>query len=134
MKCEKCAEKAVIHMTEIEEGGDFSEVHLCYHCAQDHLRQSTDEDEPAPVKNPTKESAKSSAVVALTPQAGAAVCPVCGISFADFRATGRLGCPNDYQVFHEELKPLLENIHGALRHVGKSPRRLPADVRGQAEL
>ena len=61
-------------------------------------------------------------------------CPVCGITFAKFRETGRLGCPNDYEVFRAELKPLLENIHGNLRHVGKVPKRLPVDTRRQTEL
>jgi protein arginine kinase activator len=42
----------------------------------------------------------------------------------EFRADGRLGCPNDYEAFRAGLQPLLERIHhGAVRHVGKSPRR-----------
>ena len=34
-------------------------------------------------------------------------CPVCGITFLEFRKQGRLGCPHDYVCFAEELEPLL---------------------------
>ena len=61
-------------------------------------------------------------------------CEVCGIKFVDFRNTGRLGCPHDYQEFRDELMPLLENIHGETRHCGKTPRRLPQNKQTQAEL
>ena len=61
-------------------------------------------------------------------------CPVCGMKFIDFRNTGRLGCPHDYEEFKEELTPLLENIHGETRHCGKTPRRLPHTRQAQSEL
>jgi protein arginine kinase activator len=61
-------------------------------------------------------------------------CPVCGIKFVEFRNSGRLGCPNDYDEFRDELTPLLENIHGETRHCGKTPRRLPQNKQTQSEL
>ena len=61
-------------------------------------------------------------------------CPLCGIKFVEFRNSGRLGCPHDYQEFREELQPLLENIHGDTRHCGKTPRRLPQSQQTQSEL
>ena len=51
------------------------------------------------------------------------VCPVCQITFLEFRNSGRLGCPYDYEVFRDELMPLLENIHDETRHSGKVPKR-----------
>ncbi len=50
-------------------------------------------------------------------------CPVCGITFYEFRNQGRLGCPHDYVCFEKELEPLLVNIHGETSHVGKHPKR-----------
>ena len=50
-------------------------------------------------------------------------CPICGASLQDFRKTGRLGCPNDYLFFDEQLEPLLMGIHGSNEHVGKRPLR-----------
>jgi protein arginine kinase activator len=49
-------------------------------------------------------------------------CPVCGITFFEFRSQGRLGCPHDYVCFQTQLEPLLANIHGESHHVGKHPR------------
>ena len=61
-------------------------------------------------------------------------CPICGITFADFRKGGRLGCAYDYVAFEEDLEPLLVNIHGALEHVGKSPTNLSGSPERQQRL
>ncbi len=74
-----------------------------------------------------KLSTQSSALDTMT-------CPNCQITFAEFRRTGRLGCPHDYEVFRDELMPLLENIHGEPRHSGKAPRRAPRTSRQQNTL
>jgi protein arginine kinase activator len=50
-------------------------------------------------------------------------CPDCGIKFMEFRAGGRLGCPQDYWVFSKGLLSLLQRYHGTTRHVGKTARR-----------
>jgi len=50
-------------------------------------------------------------------------CPDCGIKFMEFRAGGRLGCPQDYWVFAKGLMPLLQRYHGTTRHIGKMARR-----------
>jgi protein arginine kinase activator len=57
---------------------------------------------------------------ARKPAPGAA-CPDCGMTLRDFRQRGRLGCPKDYEIFGAQLRDLLERIHGASRHVGRSP-------------
>ena len=56
-------------------------------------------------------------------------CPVCGITFFEFRSQGRLGCPHDYVCFQAQLEPLIVNIHGESEHVGKRPRQSPARQR-----
>jgi protein arginine kinase activator len=61
-------------------------------------------------------------------------CPICGITFYEFRNEGRLGCPHDYICFDAELEPLIVNIHGATEHVGKHPRRLDGDSDWQTKL
>ena len=62
------------------------------------------------------------------------VCPHCQITFLEFRNSGRLGCPFDYEVFRDELMPLLENIHDETRHCGKVPHRAPRTSQRQTEL
>lgn len=127
MKCQKCAERATLHITEIDDEGAYEEVHLCHKCAQQYLNESDEEPTPTP-------ASAGVVVTAGEPVASSTKCPVCKTTFGDFRSTGRLGCPHDYEVFREELRPLLENIHGSLRHIGKVPRRLPEDTRTQTQI
>ena len=61
-------------------------------------------------------------------------CPVCGITFYEFRSQGRLGCPHDYEFFEKELVPLIVNIHGEMEHVGKRPQHSAEGSRRQTEL
>lgn len=51
-------------------------------------------------------------------------CPKCGLSIADFKKTGRLGCASCYTVFAEPLEPLLKSMHKGLKHTGKVPHGL----------
>jgi protein arginine kinase activator len=51
----------------------------------------------------------------------AEACPGCGLSAADFRSKGRLGCPRCYETFRHELLPLLQRIHESQAHTGRLP-------------
>ena len=146
-------------MSAVRKAGDVShhradrrqpqELHLCETCAKTYLTQG--EPGAAPVA-PTLAN-----VLAKQLQIGKAAeelakldqraCPVCGITFYEFRNQGRLGCPHDYVYFERELTPLIANIHGETQHVGKRPRGhegghrradradspAPRDGRGEAE-
>ncbi len=129
MKCQKCHNTATFHITEILSEEQYEELHLCELCAQKYLYDS----------NAKQGGPKAALAEQLGEQEeGAAVstqeCSLCGISFMEFRNTGRLGCPNDYYEFRNELLPLLENIHGETKHCGKSPRRMPRSQQTQSEL
>jgi protein arginine kinase activator len=50
-------------------------------------------------------------------------CNNCGMSFADIRQTGKLGCSECYEAFDSELEPTLRRIHGNSKHLGKIPLR-----------
>lgn len=128
MKCQKCHNAATLHITEVLADDQFEELHLCEQCANKHLYEP-------PAKGST---AKGTALEQVRESEEGAFnqheCPSCGIKFVEFRNTGRLGCPHDYQEFREELTPLLENIHGETRHCGKTPRRYPQNKQTQSEL
>jgi protein arginine kinase activator len=53
-------------------------------------------------------------------------CPRCGFTQADFKKSGRLGCPDCYKTFSEGLSSLLKTMHKGTRHVGKAPEALRA--------
>jgi protein arginine kinase activator len=127
MKCQKCHNQATLHITEILGEDQFEELHLCEACAHNHLYEPSQ-------KQSVEKSTPSGGEDLDEPAMLNRQCEVCGIKFVDFRNTGRLGCPHDYQEFREELTPLLENIHGETRHCGKTPRRLPQSKQTQSEL
>ena len=48
-------------------------------------------------------------------------CPGCGLDFGKFKQTGRLGCGDCYETFRPQLDWILDELHGASRHVGCTP-------------
>ena len=128
MKCQKCPKSATLHITEIISEDNFEELHLCEDCAQKYLYEPNQKAPPKESSPPPEEMEEAGG--ALMSRS----CSVCGMKFIDFRNSGRLGCPHDYQEFKDELLPLLENIHGETRHCGKTPRRLPQARQTQSEL
>jgi protein arginine kinase activator len=132
MKCNKCAKVATFHITDIDKGKPH-EFHFCDEHARQHLAPVAE----LPDKPAMSELAKALIGGEATGEPAALdqqTCPVCQISFGEFRSTGRLGCPHDYEVFRDELMPLLENIHDETRHTGKAPRRAPRDPKQQTML
>jgi len=123
-KCQKCPNPATLHITEVLAPGQFDELHLCEQCANKYLYDG-------PKVGGKTQTVGAEAEESLLSQAA---CPTCGIKFVDFRNSGRLGCPHDYEVFREELTPLLENIHGDVKHCGKTPRRHPQSKELLGEL
>lgn len=63
-----------------------------------------------------------------TRRKGGPACPDCGMTLEEFRKKGRLGCARDYEVFQHHIGELLERIHGARAHVGRTPGDDQADV------
>lgn len=61
-------------------------------------------------------------------------CESCGITYAQFREGGMLGCAQCYDVFRPQLKPLLQRIHGGTTHSGKLPRRTGGQIKRRREL
>jgi protein arginine kinase activator len=130
MKCQKCTKAATLHITEVIGEDQYEELHLCEECANKYLyepQQKVFGPKTGLGGGPQEESEELTAL-------NQKECPQCGIKFVEFRNSGRLGCPNDYQEFREELTALLENIHGETHHCGKTPRRLPQAKQMQAEL
>lgn len=116
--CQVCKKNlATVHLTEIIQG-DKREIHLCEECATKKgiafkSSQFSIADLLSGLINTqaAQEIAKMSQIK----------CPICGLSYLDFRQHGRLGCATDYTVFKEGLVPLLEKIHGSVEHMGKIP-------------
>jgi protein arginine kinase activator len=129
LKCHKCPKPATYHITEVVSEDHYEELHLCEECY--HKFFSYEPQQPGGSPKSAGVPGEESEEASLLNQKE---CTSCGIKFVEFRNSGRLGCPHDYDEFRDELLPLLENIHGETRHCGKTPRRLPQNKQMQSEL
>ena len=115
MLCVICQKnEAVVHYAEVVDG-EIKKLDLCEQCAIDkgfgmemsfsvgNLAGSMQDSDPA-AKKPEN-------------------CSACGMSFEDYRKTGRFGCGHCYDTFQDVLLPILEQIHRATLHRGKIPAR-----------
>ncbi len=129
MKCELCQEQeATIHLTQVVDGA-VKKVHLCEACAS---QSGFDVHGPMSItdillglghQDPTA-TAKPAAIKARDRS-----CPRCHLRRADFKKSGRLGCPDCYAAFADELEPLLRAMHRGDQHRGKVPAREQERVR-----
>lgn len=114
--CQKAI--ATIVIMDLSEGAVTGSQHVCQACAEQlgvgapkapKFSAEMLEDLLGGLKQPRPRTARTEA------------CPGCGMSPADFRSKGRLGCPRCYEAFRAELLPLLQRIHESQLHTGRIP-------------
>jgi len=138
MKCQKCERPALVHITDLT-GGKIIEKHLCPEHAKEYLTQPAGETVgltglAAALAQHMAQKMQVGQTSAELAELDQQTCPVCGITFYEFRSQGRLGCPNDYVCFWEQLQPLIANIHGEEQHIGKRPQRSPRGAERRMQL
>lgn len=127
MKCQICDGPATVTVTETV-NKKKRELHLCERCARE---RNLIPEPPGPQLNlkallgllmhhPFQAGPRAAEAPAP------AACEVCGLTLAEFRAGGRLGCQHDYEALRPALEPLLERVHRAAAHAGKAPRAVRA--------
>ena len=121
MKCELCKEKdAVIHIQQII-GSETKVVHLCESCAHKNWISSIND------KIELSLTELLNGLIDFSPRTkGQDSCPVCSTRLKDFRKDGKLGCPDCYSSFRDEIVSYLEETAGTVRHAGKYPQSLKA--------
>lgn len=129
MKCDQCDREATVRETIVRNGVKV-ERHLCEACAAKQGILPTGAN-PAAIHELIKHFvvAPSEGLTAVVPPAAQPKrlnqCPACGMTFAEFKQHGLLGCAECYQAFEGQLLGLLERAHeGGQHHVGKIPKRL----------
>jgi protein arginine kinase activator len=130
MLCDICKTKeAKVHLTQIIEG-KTKKVDLCEECSK---AKGVDD----PTGFSLADLLLGLGAAQEMEQAGsaqAAKCPHCGFTQADFKKSGRLGCPDCYKTFAEGLESLLKTMHKGTRHTGKVPQSLQASQDFEEEL
>ncbi|MDD4980999.1 MAG: UvrB/UvrC motif-containing protein [Candidatus Omnitrophica bacterium] len=125
MLCDICNKNpATVHLTEIIDE-QMNELHLCEECAHQKSAQMEQQFGLSDLlaglvdfEKPAKDTAEAVAVK----------CANCGLTYADFKKIGRLGCGECYSSFRKYLGVLLKKIHGSNQHIGKSPIKEPVKV------
>lgn len=134
--CERCLTRpATVHISRVV-NGERTDRYLCEACAKEEgafplafnpqftlqqllsglMGQPQTPGQPRPALAPDRQ------------------CPSCGYRYSEFVDSGRLGCPDCYQAFREELIPLIRRLHGSTQHRGKVPARAGRNLRRQQDL
>ena len=123
--CSICKEKpATIFLSNISAENKKVDVDLCDACAK-----AKGVDDPAALFIASADLMLGLGASLEVDRAAGGVelkCPRCGFSQADFKKSGRLGCPECYRTFAEGLAGLLKSMHKGTRHTGKAPEALRA--------
>lgn len=120
--CSICKEKpATIFLSNISAENKKVDLDLCEDCAK-----AKGIDDPAALLVASADLMLGLGAAQEVEQAVGAdlKCPRCGFSQADFKKSGRLGCPECYKTFAEGLAGLLKTMHKGTRHMGKAPEAL----------
>lgn len=124
MLCTICKEKpATVHLTQIV-GDKMQKLDLCEDCAKtkginDQMSYGLADLDMVLGLGASQQLEQAAGGVELK-------CPRCGFTQADFKKSGRLGCPECYVTFAEGLAGLLKSMHKGTRHTGKAPEALRA--------
>jgi protein arginine kinase activator len=120
MLCCACKEKpATVHLTQIV-GDKMQKLDLCEECAK--TKGVNDQAFSLGDANVLFGLGASQEIDQST--GTETKCPRCGFTQADFKKSGRLGCPECYKTFAEGLEGLLKTMHKGTRHAGKVPAAL----------
>lgn len=125
MLCQKCNQReANVHITKIINGVK-TEMHLCEECARE-----SQENISIPIALGMPMSFQNILEGFMEMMGGIPQqlveeisCPVCHMTFENFKQTGRFGCGNCYNAFNDNIIPLIRRIHGNIHHTGKVPKR-----------
>ena len=116
MLCEECGKNQATVSITVSAGGEITTRRLCPECMKKMKLSLVSGDIQGFLS-----SVLSVLGSAQKPQEHAAVCSGCGLSYDEFERTGRLGCAQCYRDFSDQLKPLLQRIHGRTQHAGRRP-------------
>jgi len=140
-KCDLCSKPAVVHETTVK-GGVAKEIHLCAECAfqagvnipgQGKVSETL---QHFVISSSSPSASSSSTSGPKKAKAGShATCHNCGLSFAQFRHSGSLGCPTCYSAFEKQLSRLIERAqNGGTHHIGKTPHNAGDSIDRQAQI
>ncbi len=128
MNCEKCFNKPATVHVQHNINGEMQQLHLCAECA-------AQQDMALPNFNNLMQGFIDSFLSQHTPPASRTqpetellTCPVCQLSYPQFKSSGRLGCAQCYEIFAQELAGIFKNVQAGNTHQGKVPQKAGEDI------
>jgi protein arginine kinase activator len=120
MLCNVCGQKeATVHLTEIV-NDKVKKLHLCEGCAREKAQEMEEHFGLGELLAGLTEFGED---VTASKETAKLKCSNCGLTYAQFRKRGRLGCSDCYDAFKTQLAPLLKRIHGSDHHAGQVPAK-----------
>ncbi len=120
MKCDNCDNEATVHEVTVRKGKKI-EKHLCEQCA---AGEGLSVQASLPINTLLSKFMMSTQLEEESETVDH--CPECGMTFAEFRQSGLLGCAACYDSFEDQLTSLIERAQeGRSRHVGRTPASGP---------
>jgi protein arginine kinase activator len=129
MLCEKCRKnEAKVNLVTII-NGQKQEIWLCENCIKDIVN--------IPFFNPIFNNANLPLQGMITEMLSSVdsnksnidnnkikelVCSNCGLTYDEFKKSGKLGCANCYEDFKIVLEPRIKSLQAGTKHVGKIPK------------
>ena len=109
MKCDKCGNPSVYHSTFIVNGVSQS-TNLCRDCA---IKEGVFTNQKTSLFDDLFSSFQD---MLGFEQVENLICPVCKTSLKEFKSTGKLGCPNCYEIFRAEIANIIKRIAPFEKH------------------
>lgn len=103
MKCDLCGADGAKYKYYEVDSDKVREINICEECAREKGVDVKNRDDVAETKD--------------------RVCPTCGLTFFEYKKSGRLGCIDCYKVFDDQIKIYLKEFQLGVKHKGKEPVR-----------
>jgi protein arginine kinase activator len=112
-----CEHDATVFLTQIVDG-KMTQVNLCDKCSKEKGVTDPTGSQLAGFLFDTAAQKKTKSV---SLEDDTLACPECGFTRAHLKKIGRMGCPECYRTFADDLDGMLKAMHKGTRHVGKAP-------------
>jgi len=62
------------------------------------------------------------------------ICSNCGLTYDEFKKTGKLGCSDCYEEFKVVLEPRIKSLQAGVKHIGKIPNMKGEELNRRRKL
>ena len=130
MMCDDCGVRPANFLLKAVTGEGVHEKNLCAVCMAKYQRKipGLDVSNLAGILSGILEGKKDSQPEVQDTENDSLTCAGCGMTYAQFRKEGKLGCAGCYAAFKKPLESLLLKVHGNTQHAGRMPGGLQNDA------